>query len=87
MFKAGRNPTRQDLVNAINAGLPQGFSVAPYAYSSSNHNGITGAYMAEIESGALVPLGPVLVTDDSATGGFSSTSAQPTAPASGIPSP
>ncbi len=33
MLKAGRNPTRQDLLNAINAGLPQGFSVAPYAYS------------------------------------------------------
>ena len=41
MFKAGRNPTRQDLLNAINAGLPQGFSVAPYAYSATDHNGIT----------------------------------------------
>ena len=87
MFKAGRNPTRQDLINAINGGLPQGFSVAPYAYSSSNHNGITGAYMAKIVNGALAPLGPVLVTDDSATGGFSSPPAQPAAPASGIPSP
>jgi branched-chain amino acid transport system substrate-binding protein len=87
MLKAGRNPTRQDLVNAINAGLAQGFSVAPYAYSSTNHNGITGAYMAEIENGALVPLGPVLVTDDSATGGFTTAPAQPAAPASGIPSP
>jgi branched-chain amino acid transport system substrate-binding protein len=87
MFKAGRNPTRQDLLNAINGGLPQGFSVAPFAYSATDHNGITGAYMAEIENGALVPLGPVLVTDDSATGGFSTPSAQPAAPASGIPSP
>ena len=24
MLKAGRNPTRQDLINAINGGLPQG---------------------------------------------------------------
>ena len=87
MLKAGRNPTRQDLLNAINAGLPQGFSVAPYAYSASNHNGITGAFMAEIENGALSPIGPVLVTDDSASGGFSTPSAQPAAPASGIPSP
>ena len=87
MFKAGRNPTRQDLINAINGGVPQGFSVAPYAYSSSDHNGITGAYMAKIVNGALAPLGPVLVTDDSATGGFSSPPAQPAAPASGIPSP
>ena len=68
MFKAGRNPTRQDLVNAIQAGLPQGASVAPYAYSTTDHNGITGAYMAIIKNGALVPKGAVLVTDTSPTG-------------------
>ena len=68
MFKAGRNPTRQDLINAINSGLSQGVSVAPYAYSASDHNGITGAYMAMISGGKLVPMGPVLVTDTSPTG-------------------
>src|ERR1039457_6658627 len=55
MFKAGRNPTRQDLLNAINGGLPQGPSVAPYAYTATDHDGITGAYMAVIKNGALVP--------------------------------
>ena len=34
MLKAGRNPTRADLVSAIQGGLPQGPAVAPYAYSS-----------------------------------------------------
>jgi ABC-type branched-subunit amino acid transport system substrate-binding protein len=88
MFKAGRNPTRQDLINAINGGLSQGFSVAPYAYSSSDHNGITGAYMAVINNGALSPLGPIQVTDTSPTGAITTyTTAQPPAPASGIPSP
>jgi branched-chain amino acid transport system substrate-binding protein len=88
MFKAGRNPTRQDLVNAINGGLPQGVSVAPYAYSSSDHAGITGAYMAEIVNGALKPIGPVQVTDTSPTGAITTfTGTQPAAPASGIPSP
>jgi ABC-type branched-subunit amino acid transport system substrate-binding protein len=88
MLKAGRNPTRQDLINAINGGLPQGPSVAPYAYSSSNHNGITGAYMAVIKKGALVPTGPVQVTDTSPPGAITTYStAQPAAPASGIPSP
>jgi ABC-type branched-subunit amino acid transport system substrate-binding protein len=87
MLKAGRNPTRQDLLNAINGGLQPGFSVAPYAYSSSDHNGITGAYMAIIKNGALSPIGPVLVTDDSPTGGFSTAPAQAPAPASGVPSP
>ncbi|HEY2549099.1 MAG TPA: ABC transporter substrate-binding protein [Streptosporangiaceae bacterium] len=88
MFKAGRNPTRQDLLNAINAGLPQGPSVAPFAYSSSDHNGITGAFMGVIKNGAIVPKGPVLTTDDSPTGAVSpDTTPQPPAPSSGIPSP
>jgi branched-chain amino acid transport system substrate-binding protein len=88
MFKAGRNPTRQDVVNAINSGLSQGPSVAPYAYTASNHDGITGAYIAVIKNGALVPAGPVQVTDTSATGAITSyTAAQAPAPASGIPSP
>jgi branched-chain amino acid transport system substrate-binding protein len=88
MLKAGRNPTRQDLVNAINGGLPQGVSVAPYAYSASDHAGITGAYMAVIKNGVLVPTGPTQVTDTSGSGSITTYStAQPPAPASGIPSP
>jgi ABC-type branched-subunit amino acid transport system substrate-binding protein len=87
MFKAGKNPTRQSLLNAM-SGLPQGASVAPYAYSATNHDGITGAYMGVIKNGALVPLGGVLVTDNSATGAVTAYSTpQPAAPASGIPSP
>jgi ABC-type branched-subunit amino acid transport system substrate-binding protein len=88
MLKAGRNPTRQDLVDAINKGLPQGVAVAPYAYSATNHAGITGAYMAVIKNGVLVATGPTQVTDTSSTGAITTdNAAQPTAPASGIPSP
>ncbi len=88
MFKAGRNPTRQDLINAVNGGLPQGFAVAPFAYSSTDHDGITGAYMAVIKNGALSPIGPVQVTNTSPTGAITTyTAAQPAAPATGIPSP
>ena len=86
MFKAGRNPTRQDLLNAINGGLPQGVAVAPYAYSSTNHNGVTGAYMATVTNGKLIQMGPVLVTNTSPTGAITpDTAAEPTAPATGIP--
>ena len=88
MFKAGRNPTRADLVSAINGGLPQGPAVAPYAFSSSDHAGITGAYMAVIKNGVSVPQGPVLTTDTSPTGAITHfTGAEQAAPASGIPSP
>ena len=88
MFKAGRNPTRQDLVNAINGGLPQGVSVAPYAYSATDHDGSTGAFMGVIKNGVIVPTGPTQVTDNTATGAITTDSTpQPAAPASGIPSP
>jgi ABC-type branched-subunit amino acid transport system substrate-binding protein len=86
MMKAGKNPTRADLVNAINAGLPQGPAQAPYAYSSSDHSGITGAFIGMIQNGAIVKQGPVLVTDPSPTGAVTTyTGAEQAAPASGMP--
>jgi branched-chain amino acid transport system substrate-binding protein len=87
MFNAGRNPTRADLVSAIQKGLPQGPVVAPYAYSAASHAGVTGAYIGTIQNGVLVQQGSVLVTDATATGAittFAGTEQQ--APASGIPS-
>ena len=87
MFKAGRNPTRQDLVNAIQGGLPQGPMVAPFAYSSSNHLGVTGAYIGIIQNGLVTQQGSVLTTDSTATGPISTyTGSEEQAPASGIPS-
>jgi branched-chain amino acid transport system substrate-binding protein len=88
MLKAGRNPTRADLVSAINGGLPQGPAVAPYAYSSSNHAGITGGYIGVIKNGVIVPKGSVLTTDTSPSGAVTPfTGAEQAAPASGVPSP
>src|SRR5271155_5495937 len=72
MLKAGRNPTRADLLNAINGGLPQGPMVAPFAYSSSDHLGVTGAYIGVIQNGVEVQQGPVLVTDTTPTGAITS---------------
>jgi branched-chain amino acid transport system substrate-binding protein len=87
MFKAGRNPTRADLVSAINAGLPQGPFVAPTAYSSTDHDGATGAYIGEIENGVEVQKGPVMVTDTTSTGAVTQyTGSTQSPPASGIPS-
>ncbi|HUL24419.1 MAG TPA: ABC transporter substrate-binding protein [Streptosporangiaceae bacterium] len=86
MMKAGKNPTRQDLVKALNSGLPQGPAVAPYAYSSTDHAGITGAYIGVIKNGALVQQGPVYTTDTSPTGAVTTyTGAEQAAPASGMP--
>jgi branched-chain amino acid transport system substrate-binding protein len=88
MLKAGRNPTRADLVSAINGGLPQGPAVAPYAYSSTDHSGVTGAFIGVINNGVITQEGPVLTTDTSASGPITTeTGAEQQAPASGIPAP
>ena len=57
MLKAGRNPTRADLVSAVEGGLPQGPMVAPFAYSSTDHAGATGAYIGVIQNGGVVAAG------------------------------
>jgi ABC-type branched-subunit amino acid transport system substrate-binding protein len=86
MMKAGKNPTRADLVKAINAGLPQGPAVAPYAYSASNHSGVTGAFIGVIKNGAIVQQGPVYVTDATPAGAVTAYGgSEQTAPASGMP--
>jgi ABC-type branched-subunit amino acid transport system substrate-binding protein len=88
MLKAGRNPSRADLVSAINGGLPQGPVVAPYAYSATDHDGVTGAYIGIINNGVLTQEGPVLVTDTTASGAITSyTGTEVQAPASGVPVP
>ncbi len=88
MLKAGRNPTRADLVSALDGGLPQGPAVAPWAYGMEDHDGATGAFMAIMSNGGLTQEGPVLVTDDSPTGAITTyTGSEQTAPTTGIPSP
>ena len=88
MFNAGRNPTRADLVAAINRGLPQGPFLAPLAYSATDHDGATGARIGVIQNGVIVEQGPVLTTDATATGPITTyTGTEQQAPASGIPSP
>jgi ABC-type branched-subunit amino acid transport system substrate-binding protein len=88
MLKAGRNPTRADLVTAISNGLPQGPAVAPYAYSATDHDGVTGAYFCVINNGVLTQQGSVLTTDTSASGPITTyTGSEQQAPASGVPAP
>jgi ABC-type branched-subunit amino acid transport system substrate-binding protein len=88
MLKAGRNPTREDLVTAIQGGLPQGPVVSPFAFSATDHAGATGAYIGVIKNGVVVQQGPVLITDTSTTGAITTfTGTEQQAPASGIPSP
>jgi ABC-type branched-subunit amino acid transport system substrate-binding protein len=86
MVKAGKNPTRADLVNAIAGGLPQGPAVAPFDYSASDHGGMMGAYIGVINNGVVVQQGPVWTTDTTPAGPVTMfTGTQAPAPASGMP--
>jgi len=86
MKKAGRNPSRQDVINVLTSGqLDQGPGLAPFGYSSSNHLGYQGVEMGVIHGGNLSYTGTIYTaTVDGAVtacGGCASKSM----PANGIP--
>lgn len=61
---AGRDLTRQKLVDAMKSGTLEGPGVTPFAYSESSHSGYTGAYVFAInpDTSTSVLQGP-MVTD------------------------
>jgi ABC-type branched-subunit amino acid transport system substrate-binding protein len=85
---AGKNLTRQGLVNAVNShgASWKGPGLVPFRFSTSDHGGFSGAEMAKVSGGKIVPIGSPLVTDPTATGAITPyTGTQPAPPASGIP--
>jgi ABC-type branched-subunit amino acid transport system substrate-binding protein len=83
--KAGKQPTRQSLVAAVQAGGLSGPGLVPFRFSKTSHAGYTGVQIFIIQ-GVPVLQGSPLVTDDS--GGAITPFAQPQtmAPPNGIPS-
>jgi ABC-type branched-subunit amino acid transport system substrate-binding protein len=87
---AGKNLTRQDLINAVNNDGHgwTGPGLVPFRYSASVHGGFGGVEMAKVVNGGINAIGGPLVTDPTPSGAitpYSGTQAAP--PASGIPSP
>ncbi len=86
---AGKNLTRQALVNAVdNQGHSwTGPGLVPFRYSATEHGGFGGTQMAQLRDGKIVLLGEPLTTDPTPTGAITPYSvAQPAPPASGVPS-
>ena len=86
---AGKNLTRQGIVDAINKDgakwMGPGFT--PFRYSSSDHGGYSGVELGQVSGGVVVLHGPPLITtpaSGSAITPYSGT--QPAPPANGIPS-
>jgi hypothetical protein len=83
---AGQNPTRESLVAAVEANKFAGPNLTPYAYSSDDHSGMTGVQMGVIDGLAIKLQGTPPVTDNGTGGITPYTTAESTAPASGVPS-
>jgi hypothetical protein len=86
---AGKNLTRQDLVNAVenNGANWTGPGIVPYRYSKTQHGGFGGAEMGKIQGGKIVLFGGPMTTEPDASSPIKPFSgSQPAPPANGIPS-
>jgi ABC-type branched-subunit amino acid transport system substrate-binding protein len=86
---AGKNLTRQGLVNAVdNDGASwSGPGLVPFRYSSTVHGGYSGVQMAKVVDGGITAFGPVLVTQPTAGTPITAYTGTPATPTtSGIPS-
>ncbi len=86
---AGKNLTRQDVVNAINkdGGKWTGPGLVPYRYGGDQHGGFGGAEMGKVVGGKIVLSGGPLTTTPAAGSPITPyTTQQPAPPASGVPS-
>jgi ABC-type branched-subunit amino acid transport system substrate-binding protein len=86
---AGKNLTRQDLVNAVDksGGSWRGPGLVPYRYTSSDHGGFSGVQVAKVTGGKVVLSGqPLTTTPASGSPITPYTGSQPAPPSNGIPS-
>ena len=86
---AGKNLTRQGLVNAVNkfGSKWSGPGLVPFRYSTKDHGGYDGAEMGKVSNGKIVLFGGPLVTQPTAGSPIKRYKGkQPTPPANGIPS-
>ncbi len=86
---AGKNLTRQGLVNAVetHGGSWKGPGIVPFRYTKTQHGGYGGVQMAKVVGAKIATFGPVLTTEPTAGSPITTYSGgQPAPPANGIPS-
>ena len=82
---AGKNPTRESIVQAIEKNGFTGPGIVPLAFSSSNHSGYTGVQLAKITGGKAVAFGSAYTTDDGSGAVTAYSGTEGTVPPNGIP--
>lgn len=83
--KAGKDPTRENVVKAVEQGGLTGPGLVPFRYSATNHSGYTGVQVGVIKGEGINSLGPVQTTDDASGPITTSSATPPAAPANGLP--
>ncbi|TML99069.1 MAG: ABC transporter substrate-binding protein [Actinobacteria bacterium] len=83
--KAGKSPTRQSIVSAVEGGLQPGPGLVPFRFSKDSHAGYTGVQIGKIKNGTIVLEGQPMTTDDGSGAIKPYTKSQAAAPANGIP--
>ena len=83
--RAGKDLTRQSIIDAVEKGGFTGPGLVPFQFSKTNHNGYGGTQIVKISGGLANPQGTPMVTDDGSGAINSYTTQQPAAPANGIP--
>jgi ABC-type branched-subunit amino acid transport system substrate-binding protein len=87
---AGKNLTREDLINAVNTNGSKlvGPGLVPFRYSKSVHGGYSGVEMGQVRNGQIVLFGGPLVTEPTQSSPITPyTTPQPAPPASGVSVP
>jgi len=84
MVAAGQNPTRDDVVHAIENSHFAGPGLVPFGFTSSDHQGYLGVQMGTINNGVETLIGmPYTATDSGNVQPYTTAPAAP--PANGIP--
>ncbi|OXM73021.1 MULTISPECIES: ABC transporter substrate-binding protein [Amycolatopsis] len=82
---AGKDLTRQGLIDALNKGGFAGPGLVPFRYGPDSHAGYTGGQISTIRGGQQVLSGTPLTTDGGDGPVVPYTTPQPAAPANGVP--
>jgi len=85
MLASGQNPTRADVVKALESSHFQGPGLVPFSYSKTDHQGYTGVQIGSIKGGVIALEGTPYTTTD--TGPIQAyTTAPSTPPPNAVPS-
>ena len=79
LLAAGKDLTREKLVDAVEKGGFKGPGLTPFRYSGDVHAGYSGVRLNKVQNGAQTYFGPTYVTDDG-DGEVTERSEPPTAP-------